>query len=299
MRTGHFERVRVKGSVMRTRAAQTHHPVGFTLVELLVVVSIIALLIAMLLPALQKSRLVAQRVICMTRQRQIGMFFATYASEYGGAHVRGRMHSGDYYDHYYWNGRLAEAGYIPSPHAVTATPAYDDPYHGSDARITDHESPPNEARDEVQLYCPNSPKERQGIAYGYSYAMADTGPHGANHGPEGQHMRGVGGRYISNTEGKWTRVSDIVTASSTVALAETVDGTRPLLYSRALWVSLNIDPLPIQNWGLNVPSALGLHDGTSNFLFADGHSENREESWLRWWYFSVDITKAETLTAPQ
>jgi len=54
---------------------------GFTLVELLVVVAIIALLLAMLLPALGRAREVAEMTVCQTRLKQIGTAFHMYASE--------------------------------------------------------------------------------------------------------------------------------------------------------------------------------------------------------------------------
>src|SRR5687768_589345 len=60
----------------RCRAA-----VGFTLVELLVVIGIIALLISMLLPALNKARLAANRVTCMARMQQVGMALQSYRTD--------------------------------------------------------------------------------------------------------------------------------------------------------------------------------------------------------------------------
>src|SRR5436190_21465299 len=90
---------------------------GFTLIELLVVIGVIAILVAMLLPALNKARRQAQTLQCSSNLRTIYQGFALYAHDYKGA----------YPWTLFWFDYLGTNGYLgskdPNVYADTGTPA--------------------------------------------------------------------------------------------------------------------------------------------------------------------------------
>src|SRR5213082_2530588 len=57
---------------------------GFTLIELLVVIGIIAVLAALLLPALSTAKLAANRIACVDHLRQLGLAAAMYVQDFDG-----------------------------------------------------------------------------------------------------------------------------------------------------------------------------------------------------------------------
>jgi prepilin-type N-terminal cleavage/methylation domain-containing protein/prepilin-type processing-associated H-X9-DG protein len=87
---------------------------GFTLIELLVVIAIIAILAALLLPALSEGKEKAQRTICLNNQKQLELGWQMYADENGGI-----LASND------WLFRSANVPESPSNSWVTGNTGFD------------------------------------------------------------------------------------------------------------------------------------------------------------------------------
>ncbi len=114
----------VTGNLLQPAQARTHGT-GFTLVELMVVVSIIAILIAILLPTFAGVRNQTRRVACAANLRNVGTAAHTYANAWGGYVPRGNdiiwflafmpYLSGDARPQYFWQVPIYLCPNYPEP----------------------------------------------------------------------------------------------------------------------------------------------------------------------------------------
>ena len=214
---------------------------GFTLIELLVVIAIIAILAAMLLPALSKAKLKATMATCHSNQKQLAYVWIMYADDYAGVMLP-YVNRTDVY---------IGAGY----YVATDIPAGTSTTIAEQQTVTQLKASPlfPYANNTGVFHCPGDLRyKRLKVGAGWAYASYSKA--------EGMSGGGWNGQV------PYLKLSAIQLPSLAFDFIEEAD---PRGYNEGTWV--------MDNTGWVDPFAI-FHGNISTFSFADGHAESHK--WL-------------------
>jgi len=200
---------------------------GFTLIELLVVIAIIAVLIGLLVPAVQKVREAANRMSCTNNLKQLGMAQHNYQSVQGffPQGYDGRPYSANPTTTFRWSSLAALLPYIEQNTVVlditiplfgpsSAVPA--DGFPGAFEISTRNQVPVNTA---IKTFL--CPSDRIGFVVSTGRRPTNYVACAGNGGVDGDNVGGNGVYYATSA----TRIADILDGTSnTVAMSESLLG---------------------------------------------------------------------------
>lgn len=150
-------------SIRRRSSRNQHHERGFTLVELLVVIAIIAILVSILLPAVNSAREAARNIQCVNHLKQLGLAFVNHEGAHGHLPTGGWGHR--------WLGD-ADRGFAsdqPGGWGFTVLPFIEQQaLHELGTRmIPSRKSAMHKQRNEIPISTMNCPTRRSAEAWAY------------------------------------------------------------------------------------------------------------------------------------
>jgi prepilin-type N-terminal cleavage/methylation domain-containing protein/prepilin-type processing-associated H-X9-DG protein len=240
---------------------------GFTLVELLVVIGIIALLISILIPALTKAKTVAQRAACLSNLRQLSYATLMYINANRGVFPPHKQTLADPTS--FWGDCIMP--YLASGNAVNPKP-FDDPAQGSETVGE------NFAVWQFAYDCDH-------ISYGYNayflghYCYSDNSafypnmPEYLQGNPTGEKPTTLASGYIKPYD--WMKITMVKHSSDCIMFG---DSSPPAVFSlwwpKAAMATKATDGPATDGYGSQGIDCV-RHKGMGCVAFCDGHAELR------------------------